>query len=305
VSPGAPDLFGRPLAPDPRIALPSLPPRALADGPLPKVQFTVELVGQYSSRSHSVNPLLSQPWYSNLGQPNVFVLRPGENNWIRLIPNAVDEYDSILLAWDYLTDGGQLSFASASHLLGMAESFAVQIGRHAVSLIDIGQVDAIAGALRQIEEQFDAGLSIGVCGLIPVVERDLWIVCSGLGLSFSGGGSFDWTIPQHPHPVLSVTPIGTTESFSLANVQQGLSHQGVTVGFRLGTCPAANLAVEGAFRVADIVAQAINGTIFDDSDRPLTPSLRNEIKRDLDTAITFLNKAGLAPGSAEALKIFR
>ncbi len=304
MTPGAPDLFGRPLAPDPRIALPSLPPRALRDGPLPRVQFTVELVGQYTSRAPSVAPLLSQPWHSNLGQPQVFVLRPGDSDWIRLIPNQNEEYDSILLAWDYVSDQGQLSFNSASHLLNMAESFANQIGRKAVSLTDIALVEDIAKSLRQIESELDTGLSVGVVGGMAVFERDLWILCSGLGLSFSPTGSFDWLVPQHPHPVLSVTPIGSTESFSLANVQAGLSHQGVSIGFRLATCPAATVAAEGVFRVADVIAQAIHGTVFDDSQRSLTPHIRAEIKRDLDTAITFLSKAGLAPGSPEALKIF-
>jgi hypothetical protein len=277
----------------------------LADGPLSRVQFTVELVGQYTSRSSAVNTLLGSPWFSNLGLPNVFVLPPNQSDWVRLVPQPNEEYDSILLAWDYISDQGQLSTASASNLLQMAESYAVQIGRHAVSLTDIGQVDSISAALRQIENELDTGLGIGVMGNMPVLERDLWIVCSDLGLSFSATGSFDWVVPQHPHPALSVTPIGSTESFSLANVQRGLTHQGVNISFRLGTCPAATIAADAVFRVGDVVSQAIHGVLMDDSDRLLTPSVRSELKSNLDTIIAFLSKAGLAPGSPEALKVFR
>lgn len=305
MNPGVPDLFGRPLAPDPRIALPSLPARPVPDVPCPRAQFCVELVGQFPQPGSLFSPLLNQPLFSQLGQPQVYVLRPEADDWERFIPNATQMYDSAMLCWDYLAEHGQLSGASAGHLLQVADSFAVQLTRRALSLTDVAEVDEIASSLREVEQQLDTGLSVGAAGSSPVLERDIWIVCSNLGLSFSPTGSFDWVVPEHPEPALSVTPIGDVEQFSLGNVQQGLSHTGISASYRLARCPAAEIAAEACYRVVDVFAKTFRGLVFDESGNSLTPAIRLELKQTLDTVIGMLNRAGLPPGSPAALKVFR
>jgi hypothetical protein len=305
MTPSQIDLFGRELGPDPRVALPSLPPRPLQDGPLNRVQFVIELVGQYATRGGSISQLLQPQWFAALGQPNVFVLPSGEQDWRRLTPSNDGLFDSICLAWNYLTPQGRLSVPSAAHLLQVSESYASQIGRYSVSLTPVQNVDEVAAALQEVSDQLDAGLAISIVAKSgSVAERDLWILCSNLGLSFSPNGTFDWFVPEHPCPVLSVEPYGDRETFSLAAVQEGIKHQGATVTLRVATCPAITVAMDAVFRVADVIAQAINGVIFDDTPRQVGERERKEIRETLDAVTNMLNQAGLPPGSPEALQVF-
>ena len=130
-------VFGGPLSPDPAVALRTdsftFPtPKA---GPLPKVQFLVEIVGPRCIASSSALAVLDEPWRSALGDPEVFVMSPADSNWRRPVrPDVANSYDSLALAWDYLAPRGALSTSAANRLVLTAESFAQSIQRPAMPM---------------------------------------------------------------------------------------------------------------------------------------------------------------------------
>ncbi len=149
-------------------------------------------------------------------------------------------------------------------------------------------------------------MGLSVAPIPPEYGRrtDLWIVCSKLGLAFSPVGSFDWAAARHPSPLLSVSPIGgSTEAFS-SPPWRGESHEGVSLGFNVPLCPTPAQALEGLFSVADAIGAAIGGHIYDDAGEPLGEDSRNAMRSNLSQVVGLLERAGFAPGSAEALRLF-
>jgi hypothetical protein len=268
-------------------------------------QFVIELAGPAPTPAASAAVLLQPAWFTALGNPKVFVLRPGEADWAPCIPTKVGFLDAIALAWNYLSGQGQLSTRAAIHLQSVADQYAHTIQRQAIPLTAVQNVDSIAQALVEVRDSLDAGLSVMVLPKSGVVaERDLWIACADLGLTFSPKGSFDWVCPGHPAPILSVTPIGATDSFSLGAVQREATHQGAAISFRLATCPTPTVAADGIFRCADFLAQQISGVAVDDDQRLLDQTVRNEIRTNIAAGVDLLNRARVPAGSAEALSLF-
>ena len=265
----------------------------------------IELVGPRSVPASATANLMQPQWYEALGRPELFCMGPTDTVWQRMTPKTDGSYDSVALAWDILSPGGSLSFASANHLLQACEQFANGVNRRAMPMPEPKQIDRVAKALAQVREQLDIGVSLMALPEAGFVsERDLWIACARLGLQFSGNGAFVWAGDPHPNPMFSVTPIGDVETFSLGAVQAGKTHEGITVGFSLPLCPGPAAALDGALRAADEIARAIAGNAFDDSARPLTSKIRDELRRDLAQGVSMLEKANLKPGSAAAIKIF-
>jgi hypothetical protein len=306
VIPGGADPFGQPLQPDPMVALPSLdisPPAKT--GPLHKVQFVVEFVGPRSIPAPAAAHLLAAEWYQALGQPQLHAMRPADLYWQPLTPSTDGSYDSLALSWDLVTPRGTLSAASANHLLQTAERFAPFIQRRAIPLPTPTEVEKVVAALIEVREALDIGFSLSVYAPRQgYAERDLWIVCSRLGMAFGPEGSFDWTLAGFPYPMFSVTPFGNTDAFSLANVNAGVHHPGVTIGFSLPTCPAPAQALQGCFHAANVISRELGGEVLDDSDRKLNDRVRNEIKENLRQALSLFARAGMTTGSAEARKLF-
>ena len=296
--------FDPPLGPDPAIAL--IPPvvAAPAPGPAHHAQFVIELVGPRSVPAAAAARLLAPDWFAALGQPQLFAMTPADQAWQSLTPQA-GSYDSVALCWDLITPQGALSRQSAENLLQKAEQFAGAVNRRAMPLPTPQDVDNAVRRLQNYQEQLDIGVSLVV---IPrsdfVPERQIWPVCSRLGLQFSPTGSFDWMSPNHPSPLFSVTPIGQVESFSLAAVNRNEVHEGLTIGFSVPLCPAPLAALDGAIRSAEVIASEIGGAAFDDTSRPLSDKVKDGLRKDLQQAVQMLEATGLRPGSAAAMKVF-
>ncbi len=306
MSPGIPDFFGQLLQPDPEIALPALELDIhLKTGPLHKVQYVIEFVGQRSVLAGAAAQLLAPDWYQALGHPLVYAMRPADLQWQRLTPSVDGSYDSLSMSWPILGPQGAISQASAKHLLQLSERFGPYIQRRAMAMPVPREVDAFARVLKQTQETLDIGFEVTVMAQkAPFSEKDLWVECSRLGLTFAPAGSFDWRVPSHPFPMFSITPIGNTDAFSLANVQRGVSHPGLTFGFSLPLCPAPAQAIEGAIFAAQHIAYQLGGVIFDDRDRQLTETIKRELQTNLLEAVNMFARVGMTTGSAETIALF-
>jgi len=306
LSSGLPDLFGEPLKADPRVALQPLTlDLPLKTGPLHKVQFVIEFVGQRTVLAGQAAQLLGRDWFQALGRPNVHVMRPADLQWQPLTPAGDGSYDSLAMTWDLLGRTGNITSASAGHLLNLAEAFGPYIQRRAMAMPVPREVDGVVRALQHAKNALDIGFELTVMSSMGAfAERDIWVECARLGLEFSPTGSFDWKTPGHPSPLFSITPIGHTDSLSLANVQHNLSHVGLTLGFSLPLNPAPVQAMDGCFYVAEQIATRLKGRILDDANRELTERTKKDLHQNLMDGLSLFAKAGMTTGSAEAIALF-
>jgi hypothetical protein len=165
----------------------------------------------------------------------------------------------------------------------------------------------VAGVVRSLvatKDGLDVGFALSVASdRGAFAERDLWVECARLGLEFHNGG-FDWRTPAHPHPLLTVTPFGDVDTFSLGAVQTGTRHPGVTIGFHLPLSVAPTQGLEGCFRVASHLTKTLGGVILDENDHPLTDQTRQVLREELRQGLSLFAQAGLTTGSPEALRLF-
>lgn len=305
MSDGGVDVFGVPLVPDPEMALRalSIPPNAKT-GPLHKVQFVIEYVGPRSIPAATAAELLRPEWYQALGKPNMWSMRPSDLQWQRLVPAQDGSIDSLALAWDMLSPDGTLSSASALQLLQFAERFGPNISRRAVPMPHTADVSARVHQLQEARELLDIGFALAALSDSGYDEKDLWITCARLGLDFAPGGTFDWRIPGHPYPLLSVSPIGETTAFSLGNVHQGVRHEGATVGFSVPLCVAPTQALEACFYVADRIARSLGGQAVDETGNRVSNASHNEARANMKQALGLFAQVGMTAGSPEVLHLF-
>ena len=232
-------------------------------------------------------------------------MRPADLHWQPLTNSQDGSYDSLAMAWDILTSRGSLSQQTAAHLLQTAERFGPFIQRRVFALPVPGEVPRAVRTLTDIRENLDIGFLLNVYGPPQgFPERELWILCARLGLSFGAGGSFDWLTPGVTLPLLSVTPFGLTDAFSLANVHSGMHHEGVTIGFSVPLCISPSQALQGCFHVANTLARELRGETFDDENRRLTPRIQEEYRTNLRQALAAFSQTGMTTGSPEAIKLF-
>ncbi len=298
--------FSVPLASDPAVALPpltiNLPQKA---GPLYTVQFVVELVGTRSLPANAAAGILSPDWQAALGQPETWVMTPADNEWRPLAARVDGSYDSLALTWDFISDRGQLNGTSAAHLFSIAEKFGQAVERRAMPIPPPADVTARVAALAEAADALDIGFSLAVTttgGWIS--EHDIWVHCARLGLDLGPDGAFGWRASNWPEAVVSVTPLGDAQGFSLGAVQRGDSHPGLGVGFSVSRSPAPTVALDAAFHVASTLATAFGALVLDEDGELLSPQSQATYRRNIAEAERALTQAGLAPGSAESLRLF-
>jgi len=297
------DTFGGPLRADPALGLaePIIP--HLKSGPLPKVQFVIEMAGPRTVLTSSASALLRPDWQKVLGQPQVWAMSPGDSAWHLLGSTSNLSLDSLALAWDMFGENGQLSAQSAGHLHEQAEKFAAQIGRRAMPMPMPDQVERLITHWGIVKENLDVGFSIAAVAEAPMPERDIWRLCAAIGLQFGPKGSFDWIVEGWPGAMLSVTPL-EADAFSLAAVQEETAHTGVTIGFNVPRNPAPEAAFDALFMVAAQFERKLACKLYNESLEPLPTGSAEALKENLRQAIQLIEKAGLKPGCAEALKLF-
>jgi len=299
-------LFGGPLQPDARYRLPgSVPIPARKFGPLPRIEFTIELVGPYSVPASAAARLLDQDWYLALGQPKLWAMRPSDTHWETLSGDKNGSYDSLALSWPILGADGELKTRAAVLLEKTVEPFAAAINRRSVSMPRAEDVDYLGMDLRKASAMLDIGLCLTY---IPargtISEADIWRTCRAHNLSFAPDGTFVWNVSGTDLPLFEVLPLGPVPRFSLGNVQASIQHPGLTIGIHIPVCPNPEKAIEGALRLGRNLCESYGGMVTDDSDRFVDSAIAKNLIEECQHAVRLLLQAKLPPGSAECVRLF-
>jgi hypothetical protein len=226
--------------------------------------------------------------------------------WRPLTAATVGSYDSLALAWDLVSLRGQLSRQTAQHLLETAEQFAQQIQRRAMPMPVPDDVPKAISQLKQVQQNFDAGVSLLIlANSREVSEFELWVWCGKLGLTPNlAEGTFDWIPPSSTLPLFSASPVGETESFTLEGAKRGDKHEGLLLGFSIPRSPEPISGFESMLKAASYLAEKMWGQVFDENSRPLTAESMQTMRQQLVEAVSALNKLGFPPGSPDALSAF-
>ncbi|MFY9234825.1 MAG: cell division protein ZipA C-terminal FtsZ-binding domain-containing protein [Fimbriimonadaceae bacterium] len=303
-----PDLFGGELKPDPIVALQpyAVPEELSKTGSLHKLHYVVEIVGQRTLPSSQTKPLLEDRWQLPLGRPKVYVMSAADSGWRALeAGDTATAYDSLALAWPYLTGQGNLSMGSAHQLLVASEHYAAQVGRKAMPLPTPEDVDEVVRMLVQIRDNLDVGVTVLV---IPngtsISERDVWLGCASLGLEYVSPGVFQWLAQPGGVVMLEVAPFEDAGWFARSSVEAGRTLGGFSIGFSIPRSPDPVRSADAALRVGMLFNTRFNCVAFDDSHRPIGPSESTEILAVVAQGRDALVSAGIRPGSQEAHILF-
>lgn len=298
------DTFGGPLRRDPAIALDPIEAQPLRSGPLPKIQYVVEIAGPRSLVASSATVLLTPQWQAALGSPACWVMAPADQAWRPMDAKPDGSYDSLCLAWDITSEKGLLSQETGQHLLGILEGYAAKVSRRALPMPTPDQIDALATHWKSVQDNLDIGFTVALVNPSgPIPEREIWRLCAAMGLDFGPKGSFDWRAEDWEFPLLSLTPL-EEEAFSLAGVQDGLGHSGVSMGFNVPRSPNPAAVMKGCLQIVDQFTKKLACQVFDESMNPMGPTEMSRLQTDLAAALDLFKKAALTPGSAEALRLF-
>ena len=301
------ELFPQPLDPDPSIALDArgirLPKKV--PGPVHGAQFVIEIAGPHSVPAQQARELLGPKWHPTLGQPEVFCMAAADQTWrLMSTTDGAVAYDSIALAWDLLSVRGELSTASATHLLQTACNFAQSAKRRAFPFPDPGQIDRLVSGLEQARENLDVGVELIVQAPSALLERDVWVACANLGLDLSTEGAFIWKVDGWEDALLAVAPIDEGSVFSLRGVKGNATDEALIVGFNIPRSPDPESCLTAAFHAVKTLAQKLDAQAFDEEGRALTSAVERELSSNLTQVVRSLEGSGIKPGSGVARKIF-
>ena len=300
------DIFGEPLLRDPAVALPAITVQPkLTPGPVRKQQLVIELVGPRTVSAATAKTLLDPQWFNALGDPEVFIMSGSDQYWRSLErKDPSGSYDSMALAWDLMSPKGHLSANSAQHLWNTAEEFARQLGRRAMTMPVPADVEPTIQALQQLKDNLDIGMNLTVVPCWDTFpEKEVWRVAAALGLEYSNDGSFVYKCIGTEQPLFTLSP-GDADRFSLAQVQAGKTHPALGLGFSIPLCPDPVAALNGCFHTGDVFRDRADGALVDEDFKPVDAAAKARITNELQQAVGALNRAGLPPGSTEALKLF-
>ncbi len=301
------NLFGAPLARDPSVALPVLRLQMPAVyGPVRMLQFVIEIVGPRTIPASSVQVLLQPHWQHALGHPEVFVMAGADANWRPLVLNdGSGAYDSLILAWDLVGPRGEMTVQVAENLWSAADDLAKQLGRRALAMPIPHDVPQNVLVLSQIRESLDIGFGLAVTATgrsIPEVE--VWQVAAALGLQYEPNGTFVWKAEGSEAPLFAVTPGEGTERFLLSQVQAGMAHACIGLGFSVPLCPSPLAAVDGCLKAGEVFAQRLKGQLLDEDGWPLNDRTKLQARKNMEQAVGAFSRAGIVPGSVEAKRLF-
>lgn len=298
-------LNGGPILPDPALALKpiSLPPFKPDAGPYLKVQFVVELVGRDLIPASAAQEILSASAKAALGEPDVFVMSPGQNRW-RLLwsGDTALGYDSIAFAWDMVTPRGKLSQNSAAELVRRLEVIAKGLGRRAVPLRPLDETAGAVANLEEIKKSLDIGMDAALEPAVDVFSTSAVLSAAyKLGYALKDSGLLEWRQQGWPEPLLTLFPLGSVPDFDSAKYP---TLSGVGIGFSVAACPAPKEVLSRFFDTLDGLHNQLGGVARDEEGNELTPEFRAVLEKAMDAALAAFAQVGLEPGSAECLRLF-
>ena len=274
---------------------PVLPP--LRTGPLPRIQWVVELVGPRSVAAADALRLLDPDWKGILGQPIVWAMAARDDRWQELLGHSATSFDSLALSWDLVDPRGSLTRTAAETLLARAAEFGEAVGRRALPLWPADETESRAKAAMRLTERLDGGFAVSAAFPLPRSEPELlaWLASEGFD-SPDGEGGLEWRRPGHP-AFLTATPTGEPFAFGF-----GTPVEGVTFGARVPLCPAPVEALEAAFDLTRSLVERYGGGRFDGEGEPLD---ERRMRAELAGIVESMSRAKLEPGGAECRRLFR
>lgn len=297
-------LIGRELSPDPARALRpvSMPMWEPETGPYHKVQYVIELVGPNLIPAMQAKSLLEPKTRGSLGDPEIYVMVPGEKRWKTLwTGDEAMTYDSLAFAWDMVTKRGTLSGGNARELWSRCDSLGAQWTRRAIPMPPFDEIDDASRRLQSIRDSLDVGVDVSVkvehgsLDTLRAVEE-----AYALGFRFGASGLLEWRSQGWPESLLWVYPIADDSVLSLE--VGGL--EGLAIGFSLPCSPSPADVLERLFESAEAIAKASGSEAFDPDGYPLSDRAKEEMRRSVQLGAKTLTDLGLRPGSAEALRLF-
>lgn len=280
-----------------------LPPYKPDIGPYHKVQFVIELVGRQLIPSQAAIQLLSAAARASLGEPEIYVMVPGQPRW-RTLWTGDDSiaFDSLAFAWDLVSSRGHLTAQSAHQLLRRAEEIGKPFARRAIPLKSPEEAEAAAKNLVEVKNSLDIGMDAALEPSVDVFQTaDLLKAAYGLGFRLRDSGLLEWRQQGWEEALLAIYPLGAAVAFDL---KRWPTVGGVGIGFSVPCSPSPFEVLERLFQTLDGLQARVGGVVSDDEGHPLDAKRRGELTQVLESALEAYRQIGLTPGSSEALRLF-
>ncbi|SRR5581483_2595607 len=297
--------FGKPLGLNPEAALQpvNLPVWKPETGPYYKVQYVIELIGPNLISAQQAKALLEQNARTALGNPEIYVMIPGQSRWQTLWPGEPNlTYDSLAFAWDLVSENGQITAATANELWKRTETVGKTLQRRAAPLPPPDDAARAASNLRTIKDSLDIGLDILISPKSDPFDAKRVFECAyEMGFALRNSGLLEWKQQGWPEPLLTIFPAYEGD---LLDPKSCPTLDGLAIGFSVPCSPAPEQMLERTVLASDAFCEKLGGTAADDDGRPMTPEAVVRLGSSLANAVRELRSAGLEPGSAEALRLF-
>ena len=178
---------------EPNVQLPPAPYQVVRQGPLHQVELVIELAGHVPLVGPQARMPLAPDWFQALGQPMVWAMALGSDQWERIALDSNGSYDSLALTWPLVTPAGRLSTRSAfdhGAYSGPTSEPPSIAGR---SRCPSRPKSTLPSPTRTVVESIDIGFSLGVAFGINQPEEAPWCTASALGLAYNAElGAFVW-----------------------------------------------------------------------------------------------------------------
>lgn len=306
------------LGPDPledaRHLLPPLGPvfqtatEPAAQGPHPQTEFVVDLVGGNTTRGERVLGLLSPERRAALGFVHVWGRLVGSGDWTALeqaLPTT--RYDALAFSWQLsalLSEG-----LEAARELGGYESvtfaIATSLGRIAAPR-ETPQAAAARGAqLLALRMHFGRSIEMRLLPTgRPFAAREVWRAVYALGLQWGDLDLFHWHDPETGQRLWSVSAVGQPGTFLPERAVQGEGINGIALGFELPRSPAPLPAYDRMALALAYLRHELGGRPTTTDGRELDADGLDAARDALEAEVVEMARAGIAPGSEEAARLF-
>jgi ZipA, C-terminal FtsZ-binding domain len=187
---------------------------------------------------------------------------------------------------------GPLNAMEFSEFVGYVQSLAEQLDAHLSEPVQIPEMTVELKRARELDERcarLDAQLCVNVLSPEALSTADLGRLCNALALVERGNNRYA-KLSEHGEVLYSV---------SLADAPNRLSFL-----IDVPRVPATNPIWDHLTQTATAMAEAVQGKIVDDVDKPLGKEALQQIGRSLYARQSELYEAGFAAGSPTAMRLF-
>jgi hypothetical protein len=290
------------------LALPP-PPPPLTDGPHPGTEFIVDLVGTSSTPREAVEAALGPSKRAGLGfvrlwgQPQTKPLR-----WAPVdgtVPGTL--FARIALTWELtgLITEGREAVAELAGYIAAANERAVALHRRAEPREAPHEAAARAARLIALKTSFGHAVEMRLMPQGRVFPaRNVWRAAYALGLEWGDMDLFHWNDRATGRRLFSMNSVGYPGYFLPERAAEGEGTPGVALAFELPLAPA---PLETYDRMAVALAylrQKLGGRPTTADGAELDADRLYDDRDALADAVQEMARAGIAPGSADARRVF-